>query len=158
MFVNTVVYGRLQFLIPSVPLLTSIQDLYDLGACLVAKVATKLDFLDSSSTSINKVSIPKHRYDPWLQHGTNSMSKFSHLWAGWHQNICVIQLLSSILGVCPGLDKTVVNLVKCANNPQNESTMGCSHMLHKYLQNLRRCSGVEALILASVCIELSGQN
>ena len=44
MFLTTIVYGRLQFLIPSIPLLTSIQDLYDLGACLVAKVATKLDF------------------------------------------------------------------------------------------------------------------
>ena len=44
MFVNTVVYGRLQFLIPLIPFLTSIQDLYDLGACFVAKVAIKLDF------------------------------------------------------------------------------------------------------------------
>ena len=115
-------------------------------------------FLDSSSASINKVSIPKDRYDPWLQHGTNSMSKFSHLWAGWHENICVIQMSSSFLNICTGLNKNTVNLRKCANNPQNESTMGCSHMLDKDLHNLRRYSGVEALILASVCIELSGQN
>ena len=84
------------------------------------------------------------------------MFELSHLWAGWHQHICVIQLLPSFLDICARLDKIVVNLVKCANNPQDESTMGCSHKLHRNLKNPRRYSVFETLILGKCCIEPSG--